>query len=75
VKLDQVLCEQEMRVVGRDWCVRWNHQHLQIDKRHESLALAGKQVMVKQKRDGTLLEHAGQLLDCRQVIIPDQRLV
>jgi hypothetical protein len=62
VKLDQVLCEQEMRVVGRDWCVRWNHQHLQIDKRHESLALAGKQVMVKQKRDGTLLEHDGQLL-------------
>ncbi len=69
VKLDQVLCEQELRVVGRDWCVRWNNQHLQIDKRHESLALAGKQVLIKQKRDGTLLvEHAGELLDCRLVI-------
>jgi hypothetical protein len=68
VKLDQVLCEQERRVVGRDWCVRWNNQHLQIDKRHESLALPGKQVLVKQKRDGTLLvEHADELLDCRPV--------
>jgi transposase-like protein len=68
VKLDQVLCEQEQRVVGRDWCVRWNNQHLQIDKRHESLALPGKQVLVKQKRDGTLLvEHADELLDCRPV--------
>jgi transposase len=69
VKLDQVLCEQELRVVGRDWCVRWNNQHMQIDKRHESLALAGKQVLIKQKRDGTLLvEHAGELLHCRPVI-------
>jgi hypothetical protein len=68
VRLDQALCEQEPRVVGRDWCVRWNNQHLQIDKQHESLALVGKQVLVKQKRDGTLLvEHAGQLLDCRLV--------
>ena len=69
VKLDKVLCEQEPRVVGRDWCVRWNNQHLQIDKRHESLALAGKQVLVKQKRDGSLLvEHAGILLESREVV-------
>jgi len=69
LKLDEVLCEQELRVVGRDWCVRWNNQHLQIDKQHESLALAGKQVLVKHKRDGALLvEHAGQLLHCRAVI-------
>jgi transposase len=69
VKLDEVLCEQEPRVVGRDWCVRWNNQHLQIDKRHESLDLAGKQVLVKHKRDGTLLvEHAGVLLESREVV-------
>jgi transposase len=68
VKLDQILCEQERRVVGRDWCVRWNNQHLQIDRQHESMSLAGKQVLVKQKRDGTLLvEHAGIQLDCRPV--------
>jgi transposase len=69
VKLDQVLCEQEPRVVGRDWCVRWRNQNLQIDKQHERLALAGKQVLVKERRDGTLLvEHAGERLTCSLVI-------
>jgi hypothetical protein len=69
VKLDQVLGEQHLRVVVRDGVRPLEHQHLQIDKRHESLALAGKQVIVKQKRDGPLpVEHAGELLDYRQVI-------
>jgi hypothetical protein len=55
VRLDEILCEQEHRVVGRDWCVRWNNGCLQIDKRHEHLDLAGKRILVKQKRDGTLI--------------------
>jgi transposase len=68
LKLDEVLCEHEERTVGRDWCVRWKNQHVQIEKIHESLALAGKTAVVKQKRDGTLLvEHKGQRLECRLV--------
>jgi hypothetical protein len=61
--LAEVLCEQERRVVGRDWCVRWENAYLQIAAEHEKLALAGKQVVVKQKRDGTLVvEHQGKPL-------------
>jgi hypothetical protein len=55
VRLDEVLCEQELRAVGQDWCVRWDNGYLQIDKRHEPLDLAGKRVLVRQKRDGTLI--------------------
>jgi hypothetical protein len=55
IRLDEILCEQEHRVVGRDWCVRWDNGYLQIDKRHEGLDLAGKRILVKQKRDGTLI--------------------
>ena len=60
VRLDEVLCEQERRAVGNDWCVRWKNGYLQIAKEHEALDLAGKRVLVKHKRDGTLLlEHQG----------------
>ncbi len=60
VALDEVLCEQEQRVVGRDWCVRWDNQFLQISRGHEAMALAGKRVLVKRKRDGSLvLEYQG----------------
>ena len=59
VRLDEILCEQEHRAVGQDWCVRWDNGYLQIDKKHEPLDLAGKRVLVKHKRDGTLvIEHA-----------------
>lgn len=63
VRLDEVLCEQEYRAVGRDWCVRWKNGYLQVDKRHEPLDLAGKRVLVRHKRDGTLvLEHESATL-------------
>ena len=62
MNLSEVLCER--RVVGRDWCVRWENTYLQIAAEHEKLALAGKQVLVKQKRDGTLVvEYQGQPLN------------
>jgi hypothetical protein len=63
VRLDEVLCEQEPRVVGNDWCVRWDNRWLQIDRRHQALALPGRRVLVLQKRDGSLLlKHAGESL-------------
>lgn len=52
--LSEVLCEEEERVVGRDWCVQWRGRFLQIDKAHEGLGLAGKDVTVREKADGTL---------------------
>ena len=67
-KLDEVLCVQEQRVVGEDWCVRWKNRWLQIQKRHEPLRLAGKRVLVKQKADGELiLEYKAQRLTCREL--------
>jgi hypothetical protein len=66
--LGEVLCEQERRVVGRDWCVRWENSYLQIAEEHEKLGLPGKQVLVKRKRDGTLVvEHEGKPLKCSTV--------
>src|SRR6185437_4051886 len=70
-KLDEVLCVQEQRVVGQDWCVRWKNRWLQIEKRHEGLLLAGKRVLVKQKADRELIvEYKGQLLSCRELSQP-----
>lgn len=63
VVLEEVLCVQEQRVVGRDWCVRWRNQWLQIAAEHESLNLPGRRVLVRQQADGTLLlEQAGRRL-------------
>jgi transposase len=64
VTLEQVLCVQEQRVVGNDWCVRWRNRFLQIQARHAGLKLPGKRVLVKQLGDGGLrVEHAGQPLE------------
>ncbi len=64
VKLEEVLCVQENRVVGQDWCVRWRNRWLQIEKVHAGLNLANKRVRVKQRAGGELIvEHKGQRLD------------
>jgi len=55
LRLDDILCPQEPRVVGNDWCVRWNNRYLQIDAAHAPLNLPGKQVFVLARRDGSLL--------------------
>ena len=64
MKLEQVLCVQQERVVGLDWCVRWNNRWLQIDARHEPLKLPRRRVLIKQLADGQtlLLEHQGEPL-------------
>ena len=64
VRLDEVLCEREVRAVGQDWCVRWRNGYLQVAKEHAGLGLAGGRVLVRCKRDGTLLlEHEGARLN------------
>lgn len=55
VVLEEILCVSEQRVVGNDWCVRWNNRWLQIDARHGGLNLPGRKVMVKQRSDGVLV--------------------
>jgi hypothetical protein len=52
ITLEEVLCVAEQRVVGNDWCVRWNNRWLQIDARHVALNLPGKKVTVKHRADG-----------------------
>jgi len=67
-RLDEVLCVQEQRVVGQDWCVRWKNRWMQIEKKHEGLRLANKRVLVKQKAGGELLvEYKQARLSCREL--------
>jgi hypothetical protein len=64
----EVLCVQEQRVVGQDWCVRWKNRWLQIGSEHAGLALAGKKVRVKQLAGGKLMvEHQGQRLSVSEL--------
>jgi transposase len=61
--LAEVLCVQETRTVGRDWCVSYEGRVLQLDKRHEKLALAGRRITVLELAEGGLrLMHRGQRL-------------
>lgn len=53
--LEEILCVREPQVVGRDWCVRWHNQWLQISAAHVALELPGKRVLLKQLGSGELL--------------------
>lgn len=75
IKLAEVLCYKESRVVGQDWCVRFMGQILQIARRHEALKLAGKAIEVWQQPDATLqLRHRGQRLDFTTLVTRPERL-
>ena len=52
--LAEVLSWEAQRVVQRDWTVAWNGRWFQIDPGHEGLCLAGKAVIVRQLRDGSV---------------------
>jgi len=52
--LGEVLCVKEARTVGRDWCVCYERRVLQVGARHQSLALAGREVEVRQYPQGRL---------------------
>ncbi len=46
--------------MSNDWCVSWRNRILQLDRRHERMALAGRDCVVREKRDGTIqLLHQG----------------
>ena len=61
--LEEVLCVQEKRAVGNDWCVRWQNRWLQIDAAHAGLKLPGRKVLIKHLADGRLIVgHEGKPL-------------
>jgi transposase len=65
--LPEILCVQEPRTVGRDWCVAYKQQVLQLDKRHEKLALAGRKITVLEMALGQLrLMYKGRRLKWHQ---------
>lgn len=53
--IEQILCIKEDRVVGNDWCVRWNNRWLQIAATHAPLHLPGRKVELRQTASGDLL--------------------
>ncbi len=75
-ELNQVLSWEEERVVQRDWTVVCKGQWYQVDQRHESLGLAGKKVIVRTLRDGTIqLQRQGAKLRYRKLPERPRRVV
>ena len=71
MRLEEVLCVQEERVVGSDWCVRWNNRWLQIgpgDAGDAALRLPRRRVLVRELADGRLLlDYQGRRLGFTEV--------
>ena len=64
--LDDVLSWEEPRVVQRDWTVVHEGRWYQLDRQHEGLSLAGRNVIVRTLRDGRVqLVHRGTKLRWR----------
>lgn len=62
-QLDEMLSWQEPRVVQRDWTVACGGQWYQLDRQHEPMSLAGREVIVRRLRDGRV-----------QLVYRDQKL-
>jgi hypothetical protein len=73
--LDAALCVKESRTVGRDWCVSYERRVLQVAAKHQSLALAGRQVEVRAHAAAATATDArrlavwfnGRELECREL--------
>jgi hypothetical protein len=52
LRLEEVLCWEEPRVIARDWTVRYQGDYWQIDRRHVGLSLVGQRVVVRTLLDG-----------------------
>jgi hypothetical protein len=62
---------REPRSVAKDWTLRWRNRRFQIDARHAALGLAGRRVMVVERRDGTLaILYGKRLLTFRDAPAP-----
>jgi transposase len=66
--LEEILCVQEERAVGQDWCVRWRNRWLQIASEHGPMHLPRRRVLIKQLADGGLvMEHKDQRLNFKEL--------
>ena len=66
--LNESLSWEAERVVQRDWTVACEGKWYQLDKCHEALSLAGKKVIVRRRRDGSVqLERGGVKLQWREL--------
>jgi transposase len=67
VRLEEVLCWEEPRLVARDWTVRYQGDYWQIDRRHVRLSLVGQRVVVRTLLDGRrqLLYRGQKLVSCQ----------
>ena len=54
MKLEDVLCYQEQRVVQNDWTVSWCNRIFQLSQEHQKLSLARKSIVVSELLDGTI---------------------
>lgn len=67
-RLNEVLSWELERVVQRDWTVACEGRRYQLDRQHEALSLAGRKVIVRRLRNGSVqLERDGVKLKWRQV--------
>lgn len=72
--LNEVLSWEAERVVQRDWTVQHAGKRYQLDKQHEAMSLAGRKVIVRELRDGTVqLERKGTKLKWREVVRREER--
>lgn len=73
-ELNEILSWEEERVVQRDWTVANDCRWYQLDQQHEALSLAGKKVIVRQLRDGSVhLERQGVKLKWKELANRPQR--
>jgi hypothetical protein len=67
-KLNEILSWEDERVVQRDWTVAYEGQWYQLDQQHEALSLAGRKVVVRRLRDGSVqVERGGVKLRWREL--------
>lgn len=68
LKLSDILCWEEERVVGKDWTVRWRNRYFQISRQHERANLPGRRVTVRETlKDEIQLIRRGQRLCYREL--------
>lgn len=61
--------------MGEDWCVCYEGRILQIQKKHQPLALAGKRIAVLHRPDGTMkLMHGAESLTFQEVASRPQKM-
>lgn len=68
LRLEEVLCVQEERVLAKDWTVRWSGRWLQVSRENQPLPRAGSRLTVRALASGKLqLVYRGEKLRYREL--------